>query len=96
MVSKCIRCNTEFEHENSGNMIIFCPVCRKCAGSISDYGFGPIVPCYIYLGDRIIASMPSMTELVSEELGIKTTLSGRYENLAIYKEAETIIGEALN
>ncbi len=95
MVTKCIRCNKEFEHENSGNMIIYCPYCKKSAGSVSDYGFGPIVPCDIYLGNKIIASIVSMNELISDEFGIKKSLSGRYENLEIYREAEIIIDELL-
>lgn len=96
MISKCVRCNKEIEHENTGNMIIFCPYCRKSIGSISDYGFGPIVPCDIFLGDKIIASIPSMNELVSEEFGIRKTLCGKYAQLQIYKEAEEIIDELLN
>lgn len=95
MVSKCIRCNREFEHANTGNMIIYCPYCKKSTGSVSDYGFGPIVPCDIYLGDKVIASMPTMNELVSKEFGIKMTLSGKYENLEIYREAEMIIDEIM-
>lgn len=42
MISKCKNCNKNFEHDVSGNMILFCTYCRKCAGSVSDYGFGPI------------------------------------------------------
>ena len=95
MVKKCKNCNKEFEHGISGNMIIFCPYCNKCVGSISDYGFGPIVPCDIYLGDRIIATMPSMDQLVSKELGLKKTLHGKYANLEVYTEAEGIIAEVL-
>lgn len=46
MIRKCKNCNKKFEHGVSGNMILFCPYCRKCASYISDYGFGPIVPCF--------------------------------------------------
>ena len=88
MIRKCNNCNKEFEHGISGNMIIFCPYCKKCTGSISDYGFGPIVPCDIYLGDKIIASMPSMTELISKY--------GKYANLEVYYEVEKIIGGLLD
>lgn len=96
MISKCNNCNKEFEHGISGNMILFCPFCRKSAGSISDYGFGPIVPCDIYLGNKIIASMPSMNELISEEYGIRKALCGSYSNLEVYHEVEKIIEELLN
>lgn len=91
MVRKCSNCDVEFEHGVSGNMIIFCPCCRKSTGSISDYGSGPIVPCDIYLGEKIVASISSMNELVSEEFGIKQELRGKYANLELYHEAERII-----
>lgn len=96
MYRKCNNCNKDFKHGISANMIIYCPYCKKCAGSISDYGFGPIVPCDIYLGDKIIASIPSMNELVSIEFGIKKALCGKYANLEIYHESEKIIDELLN
>lgn len=95
MIEKCKCCSREFEHGNSGNMIIFCPYCKKSAGAVSDYGFGPIVPCDIYLGDKIIARITSMDSLVSEEFGIQRTLSGEYSDLKIYQEATEIIGEIL-
>ena len=93
---KCIICNKDFETGISTNQIIYCPYCKKITDSVSDYGFGPIVPCDIYLGDKIIASIPSMKELVSTEFGIKKELSGTYANLEIYREAEKIIDELLN
>lgn len=95
MISKCNNCNKNFEHGVSGNMILFCPYCRKCAGSISDYGFGPIVPCDVYLGDKIIASMPTMNEFISKEFGIRRTLLGKYADLDVYHEVEEIIAEKL-
>lgn len=95
MIRRCRNCNKDFEHGISGNMILFCPYCRKCAGSISDYGFGPITPCDVYLGNRIIASMPTMHELISKEFGIRRTLHGRYTDLEVYHEVEEIITERL-
>lgn len=95
MVSKCINCSKEFEHGTSGNMIVFCPHCNKLTESVSDYGFGPVVPCDIYSGDRIIASISAANELVSEEFGLRITLCGKYENLEIYSEAGKIIEELL-
>ena len=96
MIRECKRCNKEFEHGVSGNMIIFCPYCKKSTGSVSEYGFGPIVPCDIYLGEKIIASMPSVNELILNEFGIKKTLCGNYANLEVYKEVEEIIEEVLD
>lgn len=95
MNRKCSNCNKDFEHGISANMIIYCPNCKKNMGSISDYGFGPIVPCDVYLGDKIIASLSSMDEIVSEYFGIRKALCGKYANLEIYHEVEKIIDELL-
>lgn len=95
MERKCKYCNKVFEHGVSANMIIFCPNCKKSTGSISDYGFGPIVPCDIYVGEKIIASIPTMHKLQSTYLDLDRELSGKYADLQIYHEAEAIIASCL-
>jgi len=91
MERKCKFCGKIFEHGVSGNMIIFCPNCKKDTGSISDYGFGPITPCDIYLGDKIIGTISKDYFLTSKQFGVQKQLTGRYANLAAYHEAENII-----
>ena len=88
---KCNICGTTFEHGVSANMIIFCPNCKKPTGSISDYGFGPITPCNIYLGKILIGQISSDNLLVSNQFKIRKKLSGEYANLAVYQEAEDIL-----
>ena len=50
----CIRCK-EYDHEinykPTANFIVFCPKCLKYT---CEYGFGPVTPCYIYLGNKEI------------------------------------------
>ena len=46
----CKFCNKKFEYENSANMIIICPECKKVVKIICDYGFGSILPCDILVG----------------------------------------------
>ena len=91
MEQKCNYCGKIFEHGISANMIIFCPHCKKSNGSISDYGFGPITPCDIYLGNVIIGHISRDYFLSSTEFKIQKQLSGKYAKLAVYHEAEDIL-----
>lgn len=54
-LEKCKQCNHDIEYEISGNFIVFCPDCRKYAFLLCEYGFGPVVPCKILLGQEEIA-----------------------------------------
>lgn len=87
----CNNCEKFFKHGVSGNMIIFCPICKKSTGSISDYGFGPITPCDIYLGEKIIGSISKDYILQSACYNFEKKLTGTYANLAVYSEAEEYI-----
>lgn len=91
MERECNNCGKTFEHGVSGNMIIFCPYCKKSAGSISDYGFGPITPCDIYCGKTIVGHISRDYFLTSTQFKIQKQLAGEYANLAVYQEAEDII-----
>jgi hypothetical protein len=46
------------------NIIIFCPECYQEAHLESEYGYGPVTPCKIYLGET--------------EVGLVTEVNGRY------------------
>lgn len=56
-LEKCKQCNHEFEYEISSNLIVFCPYCKKYAFLLCEYGFGPVVPCKILLGQEEIATV---------------------------------------
>lgn len=52
---KCKKCNREYNYEVSANFIVFCPHCHELEQVECEYGFGPVVPCKILLGDEVIA-----------------------------------------
>ena len=88
---KCNCCRKVFEHGVSANMIIFCPYCKNITGSISEYGFGPITPCDIYLGDQIIGHISNDYFLSSPRFNIQQKLTCGYKDLAAYQETEDIL-----
>ena len=51
---KCKECNHEIYYEPCANFVIFCPKCLKYALGECEYGYGPVVPCHIYLGEKEI------------------------------------------
>lgn len=91
MQQTCKFCGKKFNHGVSANMIIYCPNCKKLTGSISDYGFGPITPCDIYLGETKIGNISRDYILSSSQYKIHKKLSGEYADLAVYHEAEEIM-----
>lgn len=54
---KCRHCGQEITYEISANFIVFCPHCKKYVFLICEYGFGPVVPCRILLGEEEIAEV---------------------------------------
>lgn len=89
----CKQCGASYDAPTTGNTIYICPNCFSLVGSLSDYGFGPITPCEIMLGDREIGKITGgpAYHLQCRELGINTNLSGKYKNLEVYKEATDIV-----
>ena len=71
-------------------MILFCPRCQRHLITECEYGFGPITPCTIYLGEKEIARivLKDRYVLISDYFGFEQELTGGYENLAAYREAE--------
>lgn len=54
---KCRHCGTEYQYESFANVITFCPNCHKRDQLQCEYGYGPVVPCRIYLGEKIIGTV---------------------------------------
>ena len=54
---KCRRCGTEYQYESFANVITFCPNCHKRDQLQCEYGYGPVVPCMIYLGEEVIGTV---------------------------------------
>lgn len=52
---KCKNCERVYEYKLGANYIVFCPYCQKADCLECEYGYGPVVPCYVYLGKEEIA-----------------------------------------
>jgi uncharacterized protein (DUF302 family) len=89
---KCKVCNHEIYYEPCANFIIFCPKCFKYTFLECEYGYGPVVPCHIYLGEKEIGIVTEIkykyflqTQYSDEKIKLKKTY------LEALKEAITII-----
>ena len=91
----CKFCNNNVEYENLANMIIICPKCKNVVTSISEYGFGSILPCYILVGSKIVGTIEDGDKLISKEFGLEINLKEGHKDLAIYNEATKIIQQYL-
>ena len=50
---KCKHCNHEIQYSPCANFILICPNCLN-AYLDCEYGYGPVVPCRIFLGEKEI------------------------------------------
>ncbi len=78
----------------SANYICLCPTCRKLNGCECEYGYGPITPCEIYLGEKFIGQILYKNgeyRLECEDMGLNVSLTKDYANLGAYQEAVDII-----
>ncbi len=53
----CKDCKTEYEIPLSANFMYFCPGCKKYNGCECEYGYAAIVPCEIYLGEKLLGRL---------------------------------------
>lgn len=49
---KCNSCGQVYEYDGCANLIIFCPRCKKYDYLECEYGYGPVVPSIIKLGNE--------------------------------------------
>lgn len=49
---RCKKCSFEYEYEGFANLIVFCPNCNTYDYLECEYGYGPVVPCRIYHGNK--------------------------------------------
>ncbi len=95
----CKGCKTEYEIPLSANFMYFCPDCKEYNGCECEYGFAAIVPCEVYLGEKLIGRITGgfgNYRLEYNELAISTKLTGKYKDLEVYHEARDIITERLS
>lgn len=91
----CSGCKTEYTIPISANFMYFCPKCRDFIGFECEYGFAPITPCMIYLGEEQIGQLTggggAPFRLVCRPLRISAALTKGYQKAAVYEEAKEII-----
>ena len=90
----CQACGNKFESTIFGaNSLFICPFCGSKAGSISDYGFGPIVPCVVLVGNDIVGEIRKndMHKYVLLFNRKEFVLKSGYRELECYSEAAEIV-----
>ena len=92
----CKKCNHEIHYTPCANFIVFCPNCQAYTYLECEYGYGPVVPCNILLGEKGIG--------IVEQKGYRYVLHTQYADepiklektyLEALKEAITIIEKAM-
>lgn len=96
---ECKKCGYSYSAPIIANDIYICPKCNSYVGCLCDYGFGPIVPCIIFHGDKEVAKIDYRNhteyQLKSDAFGLDIALTKGYKNLEVYDEATKIITDAL-
>ena len=89
----CKNCDEFFELKTGPCYLVICPYCKKEVGSISDYGFGPIAPCSVYVGVEEFGEIIQKDgyTLISRKYGIEHRLNGGYKDLACYKDCARFV-----
>lgn len=91
---ECIYCDTKFSVEISANYSVRCPCCKRSVYLECEYGFGPVTPCRIYLGEEIVGIVESKaTSYYLNMRGKNINLNNTYLDAIL--EAEKIIEEHL-
>ena len=98
---QCRHCGEKYEYEGAANLITFCPYCLKYDFLECEYGYGPVVPCKIYLGGEAVAevsyhisdSSVNKYRLDSDKYNIHRVLEKDY--LGALQEARDIISEKI-
>lgn len=97
---KCERCGREYEYESHANHIVYCPHCRQYSFLECEYGYGPVVPCFICLGTDVIGTVTynrrsnSEYRFDSDKYQVHTVLKNR--SLKALEEAKDIVTEILS
>lgn len=54
---ECKYCDTKISYKKSANFIVFCPNCKRDICLECEYGYGPVTPCPILLGNEKIGTV---------------------------------------
>ena len=75
---KCKECDHEIKYTPRVNFIVFCPNCLKYSFLECEYGYGPVVPCSIFIGEKEIGTV--------SQKGYSYTLQTQYSDELIKLE----------
>ena len=53
----CPDCGRSYTVEETANTMVFCPLCRKMIFLTCEAGYGPVTPCYLYIGEEPAGSV---------------------------------------
>lgn len=92
---QCKYCDTAFKHEIYGKYSVRCPHCYRLLEHLSDYGFGPVTPFYICIGNEVIGVVEVQSNSYYLQFqGQQISLQETYFNAV--KEAEEYVVDRLN
>ena len=95
---KCKECGKTYFSRSSTNTVFLCPECFAYNRCICDYGFGPIAPCDILLGDREVGEIlrgDNSYSLAIYGTGKTIRLQKGYKELEVYEEAAELVKQHL-
>ncbi len=90
---QCKYCDTKFEHEIFGNYSVRCPKCHRLLEHLSDFGFGPVTPFHILVGNEEVGIVDEDADYYLSFQGARINLKERY--LKAVEEAEQYIVDKL-
>ncbi len=92
---ECIYCGTKFSVMIHANFTVTCSCCKRNVGGTCEYGYGPITPYQIYLGEEIVGVIESeKSNYYLKMSGQKIPLNQKY--MDAIPEAYKIIKSRLN
>lgn len=87
---ECVYCNTKFQVEICSNFTVICPCCKRSIYLECEYGYGPVTPCRIYLGETIVGIVESPKTNYYLEINRKRIYLQKTYLEAIYEAEETV------
>lgn len=93
---ECKYCDRKISYIPSANFMVFCPWCKSEILLECEYGYGPVTPCQILLGEEKIATVKESNRnyfLEMESGGEKIELKEKY--MGALSEASRIINNML-
>lgn len=94
---KCKYCNCEVSYAAYANFIVFCPKCKREIHFECEYGYGPVTPCVILLGEDYFGKVTknNKNEYLLEIMLRRKKIKLMRSYLEALYEAREIVGNML-